>query len=43
MCTGDNSRVDITRAVQVAYDLPDPPGQELAACFAKLTEEGLIR
>jgi hypothetical protein len=42
LCTGANSVDEIERAIQVAYDLPEVPKDELDACFAKFYTEGLI-
>lgn len=42
LCTGENARADIDRAVQAAYDLPEPPVAELDACFTQLVEEELV-
>jgi hypothetical protein len=40
--TGENSDGEITRMLQVAYDLPEPPEQEVLDCLEQLLEEGLI-
>jgi PqqD family protein of HPr-rel-A system len=43
LATGENSDSEITRMLQVAYDLPEPPAQEVRACLEQLRGEGLIR
>jgi PqqD family protein of HPr-rel-A system len=40
--TGENSEPEITRMLQAAYDLPQPPDDEVQQCLAQLREEGLI-
>jgi Coenzyme PQQ synthesis protein D (PqqD) len=43
LCTGRNSAEDISRLLQTAYELPDPPATETRECLDQLTAEGLIR
>jgi len=40
--TGDNSDAEITRMLQLAYDLPEPPAGEVEDCLEQLREEGLV-
>ncbi len=40
--TGANSDAEITRMLQLAYDLPDPPAQEVQECLDQLRAEGLV-
>jgi hypothetical protein len=40
--TGENSDEQITRMLQVAYDLPEPPEEEVSECLEQLLKEGLI-
>ena len=40
--TGENSDTEITRMLQVAYDLPDPPATEVRECLEQLRDEGLV-
>ncbi len=40
--TGENSDSEITRMLQVAYDLAEPPAQEVRECLEQLRGEGLI-
>ena len=41
-CTGENTTDDIIGIMQTAYDLPDPPEDEIAECLTQLREEGLV-
>jgi hypothetical protein len=41
-CTGDNAEDDIVRMLQVGYDLPEPPVEEVGDCLQALRAEGLI-
>jgi hypothetical protein len=41
-CTGQNPPQRIARLLQRAYDLPQPPGDEVAECLAQLRQEGLV-
>lgn len=41
-CTGDNSVEDIVGIMQTAYELSDPPEQEIAECLQQLRDEGLV-
>jgi Coenzyme PQQ synthesis protein D (PqqD) len=41
-CTGENERTEITRLLQRAYDLPEPPEVEIDECLAQLQNEGLV-
>lgn len=40
--TGENSDAEITRMLQVAYDLPAPPTREVHDCLEQLRDEGLV-
>jgi hypothetical protein len=42
LCTGGNRPADIVRLLQRAYELPEPPRQEIHDCLNQLREEGLI-
>ena len=40
--TGENSDAEITRMLQVAYELPKPPNSEVRECLEQLRDEGLV-
>ncbi|MGH2875921.1 MAG: PqqD family protein [Solirubrobacteraceae bacterium] len=40
--TGKNSDERIVRMLQSAYDLPEPPRQEVHECLEQLRAEGLV-
>lgn len=40
--TGANNDEEITRMLQTAYDLPDPPAREVRECLEQLRAEGLV-
>jgi hypothetical protein len=40
--TGENSEVEITEMLRVAYELPEPPEYEVRECLEQLREEGLV-
>jgi hypothetical protein len=42
LCTGKVRAADIPRLLKDAYDLPDPPADEVATCLRTLSTEGLI-
>ena len=42
LCNGENSAGEIAALLQSAYDLPQPPDAEVAACLQQLTGEGLL-
>jgi len=42
LCNGENSAGEIAALLQSAYDLPQPPDSEVAACLQQLTGEGLL-
>ena len=42
LCTGAAPAPEITAAVQRAFDLPEPPGDEVATCLDELRSEGLV-
>lgn len=41
-CTGENTAEEIVRALQLAYDLPEPPEAETHECLTRLRAEGLV-
>jgi coenzyme PQQ synthesis protein D (PqqD) len=43
LCTGRVRASDMPRLLKDAYDLPEPPTDEVAACLDTLSAEGLIR
>lgn len=43
LCNGRHAPGDMARLLQLAWQLPDAPGEEVAACLAVLRQEGLIR
>ena len=43
LCDGNNPEADLPRLVQLAYGLPQPPVESVAACLDNLKKEGLIR
>jgi hypothetical protein len=42
LCNGKNSPAEIAGLLQSAYELPEPPEAEVAACLQQLTSEGLV-
>jgi hypothetical protein len=42
LCNGENSVGEIAALLQSAYELPQPPDAEVAACLQQLTGEGLL-
>jgi hypothetical protein len=42
LCNGQLSVGELPALIQEAYDLPDPPVQEVDDCVQKLIEEGLL-
>jgi hypothetical protein len=42
LCTGENSVEEIVQALQLAYELPEPPEAETAECLTRLRAEGLV-
>jgi hypothetical protein len=43
LCNGQTAAGDLPALIQAAYDLPEPPGQEVAQCLQTLLDEELIR
>jgi hypothetical protein len=43
LCNGRNPEADLPRLVQLAYDLPEPPVEEVRECLQTLVKEGLIQ
>ncbi len=42
-CNGKNRADDIPAILSTAYDLAQPPADEVQECLAKLIEEGLVK
>jgi PqqD family protein of HPr-rel-A system len=42
LCTGEASPAEIARMLQVAYELPAAPEDEISECLEQLREEGLV-
>jgi hypothetical protein len=42
MCNGQVHAAEIPRLLKAAYDLAEPPTEEVAVCLTKLLDEGLI-
>jgi Coenzyme PQQ synthesis protein D (PqqD) len=42
LCNGENAEADIPELVRLAWDLPEPPVDEVADCLEGLRKEGLI-
>jgi coenzyme PQQ synthesis protein D (PqqD) len=42
LCNGQVAAGDLPALIQSAYDLPEPPEQEVAQCLQTLFEEGLV-
>jgi coenzyme PQQ synthesis protein D (PqqD) len=42
LCTGDNEASSIAGLLRTAYELPEPPVEEIEGCLEQLREEGLI-
>ena len=42
LCTGTVKAADLPVMLQTAYDLPEAPEAEVAACLQKLFDEGLV-
>jgi PqqD family protein of HPr-rel-A system len=43
LCTGDNSRADITAALRDAFKLPEAPDAEVGEILERFSSAGLIR
>jgi hypothetical protein len=43
LCTGDNSREEITTLLRSAFSLPDAPDTEVGTVLGNFAREGLIR
>lgn len=43
LCNGRHAPDEMARLLQLAWQLPATPAEEVAACLAVLREEGLIR
>jgi hypothetical protein len=42
-CNGQNRSDEIPDMLRAAYDLAQPPAEEVRECLAKLVEEGLVK
>ncbi|MBV8358232.1 MAG: PqqD family protein [Deltaproteobacteria bacterium] len=42
LCNGKNAEADIPELVRLAWDLPEPPTEEVADCLKGLRQESLI-
>lgn len=42
LCDGNNPEAELSRLVQLAFGLPEPPVESVAACLDNLKKEGLI-
>jgi coenzyme PQQ synthesis protein D (PqqD) len=42
LCTGENDAAAMARALELAYELGEPPAAETRACLEQLAGEGLI-
>ncbi len=43
LCNGQVTAGELPSLIQAAYDLPEPPVEEVAGCVQRLFEEGLVR
>ena len=42
LCTGDHTEAEIAALVGAAWDLPEPPNEEVQGCLQQLRAEGVI-
>jgi hypothetical protein len=42
LCTGEHTEEEIEALVGAAWDLPEPPREEVQACLAQLRTEGVV-
>lgn len=42
LCTGDHTETEIAALVGAAWDLPEPPHEEVQRCIEQLRAEGVI-
>jgi len=42
LCTGEHTEKDIETLVGEAWDLPEPPREEVQACLTQLRQEGMV-
>jgi coenzyme PQQ synthesis protein D (PqqD) len=42
LCNGEVTAGELVSIIQEAYDLADPPAEQVAECVDRLIEEGLI-
>ena len=42
LCNGQVPASDLPALIQSAYDLPEPPAEEVAKCLQTLVDEGLL-
>jgi Coenzyme PQQ synthesis protein D (PqqD) len=43
LCNGQVAAGALASLVQSAFELPEPPAEEVAACLQTLVDEGLVR
>ena len=43
LCNGSNTEAELPQLIQLAYGLPEPPVESVAACLDNLRKEGLVR
>ena len=43
LCNGQVAAGDLPSLIQSAYELPEPPTEEVANCLRTLLDEGLVR
>jgi hypothetical protein len=43
LCTGANDVDQVAEAIGVAFDLAEPPREEVQQCIEQFLEEGLVR
>lgn len=42
LCTGERTEAEIEVLVGVAWELPEPPREEVQRCLAQLRDEGVV-
>lgn len=42
LCTGQHSEAEIAELVRVAWELPEPPTDEIRTCLEQLRSEGVV-
>jgi hypothetical protein len=43
LCTGEHTEEEIVAMVGAAWDLPEPPREEVQACLEQFRAEGVVR